>query len=253
VVSETNLKQFREVTPAGRYNATELLDAQGQAEWRLDPGQGRLDGRLPGRGPLRVPERGPGALLQEGLTGEGVKLMTAASTGDLFLAHDKRKIMILDLENERMTVNGDNDLAIEQGIDRDIHRVEGAGRLSGGLFNVVLQGSGKVLTGLRSDVSFKTFTSRGPGSRSRCPSKAPAVSSYSPRKARLSPAFPRERGRRWRRDRRAPQQRLALQHLSRSASRGGSSLPSLGQPLVETPLPRAVPQGATWAGSTAGS
>ena len=89
--------------------------------------------------------------------------MTAASTGDLFLAHDKRKIMILDLENERMTVNGDNVLAIEPGIDWDIHRVEGAGRLSGGLFNVVLQGSGKVLTGLRSDVSFKTFTSRGSG------------------------------------------------------------------------------------------
>jgi len=120
--------------------------------------------------------------------------MTAASTGDLFLAHDKRKIMILDLENERMTVNGDNVLAIEPGIDWDIHRVEGAGRLSGGLFNVVLHGTGKVAvtsdgepvlldtsrptladpesavawsgnvrTGIKSDVSFKTFTGRGSG------------------------------------------------------------------------------------------
>jgi len=109
----------------------------------------------------RVPERGHGGLLQEGLTGEGVKLMTAAGTGDLFLAHDKRKNMILDLGNERMAVNGDSVLAIDQGIDLDIHRVEGAGRLSGGLFNVVLQRSGNVRTGLRSDVSFKIFTSHG--------------------------------------------------------------------------------------------
>jgi uncharacterized protein (AIM24 family) len=102
--------------------------------------------------------------------------------------------MILDLENERMTVNGGNVLAFEPGIDRDIHRVEGAGRLSGGIFNVVLQGTGKVAvtsygepvlldtgrptfadpdsaiarssnvrTGIRGDVSFKTFTGRGSG------------------------------------------------------------------------------------------
>jgi uncharacterized protein (AIM24 family) len=120
--------------------------------------------------------------------------MVASGTGDLFLAQDKRKIMILELENERMTVNGDNILAFEPGIDWDIKRVEGAGRLAGGLFNVVLQGTGKVAvtsdgepvlldtstptfadpdsaiawsggvtTSVRSDVSFKTFTGRGSG------------------------------------------------------------------------------------------
>jgi uncharacterized protein (AIM24 family) len=135
-----------------------------------------------------------GRFFKKALTGEGVKLMVAAGTGDLFLAQDKRKIMILDLENERMTVNGDNILAFDEGIDWDIHRVEGAGRLSSGLFNVVLQGTGRVAltsdgepvlldtskptfadpdsaiawsgnvrTGIRSDVSFKTFTGRGSG------------------------------------------------------------------------------------------
>jgi uncharacterized protein (AIM24 family) len=120
--------------------------------------------------------------------------MAANGTGDLFLAQDKRKIMILDLHNDRMTVNGDNILAFESGIDWDIKRVEGAGRLAGGLFNVVLEGTGKVAvtsdgepvlldtstptfadpesaiawssgvrTGVRSDVSFKTFTGRGSG------------------------------------------------------------------------------------------
>jgi uncharacterized protein (AIM24 family) len=128
------------------------------------------------------------------VTGEGVKLMAATGVGDLFLAQDKRKIMILDLENERMTVNGDNILAFDSGIDWDIKRVEGAGRLASGLYKVVLEGTGKVAltsdgepvlldtstptfadpesaiawsggvrTGIRSDVSFKTFTGRGSG------------------------------------------------------------------------------------------
>ena len=137
---------------------------------------------------------GLGRFFKKAVTGEGVKLMAANGTGDLFLAQDKRKIMILDLQNERMTVNGDNILAFEPGIDWDIRRVEGAGRLAGGLFNVVLEGTGKVAltsdgepvlldtstptfadpesaiawsggvrTGIRSDVSFKTFTGRGSG------------------------------------------------------------------------------------------
>jgi len=128
------------------------------------------------------------------MTGEGVQLMTATGTGELFLAQDKRKIMILDLDNDHMTVNGDNILAFEPGIEWDIRRVEGAGRLAGGLFNVVLRGTGKVAvtsdgepvlldtgtptfadpesaiawsggvrTSVKSDVSFKTFLGKGSG------------------------------------------------------------------------------------------
>src|SRR4028118_2192845 len=61
-----------------------------------------------------------------------------------FLAHNARKIMILDLEDETMTVNGDNILAFEEGVDWDIVPLAGAGRLAGGAFNVVLEGTGKV-------------------------------------------------------------------------------------------------------------
>ena len=43
--------------------------------------------------------------------------MTGAGTGDLFLAQDKRKIMILELNNEQMTVNGESILAFEPGVD----------------------------------------------------------------------------------------------------------------------------------------
>ena len=120
--------------------------------------------------------------------------MSATGIGDLFLAQDARKIMVVDLNNERMTVNGDNILAFEGSIDWDIRRVEGGGRLAGGLFNVVLEGTGKVAvtshgepvlldtstptfadpdsaiawsgnvrTSVRSDISFKTFMGRGSG------------------------------------------------------------------------------------------
>jgi uncharacterized protein (AIM24 family) len=137
---------------------------------------------------------GLGRFFKKTVTGEGVKLMTATGSGELFLAQDKRKIMILELNNERMTVNGENILAFEPGIDWDIRRVEGAGRLAGGLFDVVLEGTGKVAvtsdgepllldtstptfadpdsaiawsggvrTSIRSDVSFKTFMGRASG------------------------------------------------------------------------------------------
>jgi uncharacterized protein (AIM24 family) len=137
---------------------------------------------------------GLGRFFKKALTGEGVKLISATGTGELFLAQDARTIMVIDLNNDRMTVKGDSILAFKGDVDWDIRRVEGAGRLAGGLFNVVLEGTGKVAvtshgepvlldtstptfadpesaiswsggvsTSVRSDVSFKTFMGRGSG------------------------------------------------------------------------------------------
>jgi uncharacterized protein (AIM24 family) len=120
--------------------------------------------------------------------------MVASGTGDVCLAHNARKIMILDLDGETMTVNGDNILAFEGGVDWDIVPLAGAGRLAGGAFSVVLQGTGKVAvtaqvdpvlldtstptsadpdsaiawsgavrTRVKSDVSFNTFLGRDSG------------------------------------------------------------------------------------------
>ncbi len=193
-MSETNLEQFREVTPEGRFT----LQNSAMLKVRLenDQIQAKLGSMVAYQGDVRFEHKGGGLgrFFKKAVTGEGVKLMAANGTGDLFLALDKRKIMILELQNERMTVNGDNILAFEPGIDWDIKRVAGAGRLSGGLFNVVLEGtckvavtsdgepvlletstptfadpesaiawSGGVRTGVKSDVSFKTFTGRGSG------------------------------------------------------------------------------------------
>ncbi len=193
-MSETNLNQFREVTSSETFT----LQNSSLLKVRLDGNavQAKLGSMVAYQGEVRFDHKGGGLgrFFKKALTGEGVDLMVAAGTGDVFLAHNARKIMILDLEGERMTVNGDNILAFEPGIDWDIHRVEGAGTLASGLFNVVLAGTGKVAvtsdgdpvlldtnrptfadpdsaiawsggvrTTIRSDVSFKTFIGRGSG------------------------------------------------------------------------------------------
>ena len=154
---------------------------------------------------------GIGRFLKKAMTGEGTTLVTVTGTGEVFLAHDKKKVMILDLNNERMTVNGDNILAFEPGIDWDIQRVEGTGCLASGLFNVILQGTGKIAvtsdgesvlldtstptfadpdpaiawsgvrTSVRSDVSFKTFQIgfEGAGWVLIHPSEGPTVPEHS--------------------------------------------------------------------------
>ncbi len=193
-MSETNLEQFREVTPAGRFT----LQNSSLLKVRLDNDsiQAKLGSMVAYQGEVRFEHQGGGLgrFFKKALTGEGVKLMAATGTGDLFLAQDARKIMVIDLQNERMTVNGDSILAFDGEVNWDIRRVEGAGRLAGGLFNVVLEGTGKVAvtshgepvlldtstttfadpesaiawsggvrTSVRSDVSFKTFMGRGSG------------------------------------------------------------------------------------------
>jgi uncharacterized protein (AIM24 family) len=193
-MSETNLEQFREVAPAGRF--TLQNSAMLKVSLNGDQIQARLGSMVAYQGDVRFEYQsgGMGRFFKKAMTGEGVKLMTATGTGELFLANQKEKIMLLELEDERMTVNGENILAFEPGIEWDIRRVEGAGRLAGGLFNVVLEGtgvvavtsdgepvlldtstptfadpdsavawSGGVRTNIRSDVSFKTFTGRGSG------------------------------------------------------------------------------------------
>lgn len=193
-MTETNLEQFKEVSPEGRF--TLQNSSMLKVSLNGDQIQAKLGSMVAYQGGVRFEHKGGGLgrFFKKAVTGEGVQLMTATGTGELFLAHDKRKIMILDLDNEQMTVNGDSILAFEPGIDWDIRRVEGAGRLAGGLFNVVLHGTGKVAvtsdgepvlldtntptfadpdsaiawsgsvrTSVKSDISFKTFLGRGSG------------------------------------------------------------------------------------------
>lgn len=89
---------------------------------------------------------GIGRMVKKAMTNEGTKLMKFEGTGEVFLADQAQDIHLLLLENEQVTCNGRNVLAFDAGIDWDIQKVSGgvAGALSGGLFNMSLQGSGWV-------------------------------------------------------------------------------------------------------------
>ncbi|MDP9431794.1 MAG: AIM24 family protein [Actinomycetota bacterium] len=87
---------------------------------------------------------GIGRMLKKALTGEGVPLMRCTGRGDLFLADDAAEIHLIDLDGDSVTVNGRNVLAFEPGMEWDIRRVEGASMFSGGLFNTVFTGRGRL-------------------------------------------------------------------------------------------------------------
>ncbi|UOQ92474.1 AIM24 family protein [Halobacillus shinanisalinarum] len=142
-------------------------------------------------------EHGVGRMFKKAFSGEGSSLMKAQGRGRLYLADQGKKITIFDLSNESITVNGNDLLAFEPGIEWDVKLMKKvAGMMSGGLFNIKLQGNGRVaitshyepLTLLvrpgesvitdpnatvawsghlepefKTDISFKTFLGRGSG------------------------------------------------------------------------------------------
>lgn len=142
-------------------------------------------------------EQGIGNLLKKSLSGEGARLTKVEGQGQVYLADSGKKITILQLENETLFVNGNDLLAFEPSVQYEIKMMRKvSAMLSGGLFNVRLQGTGMVaftthyepLTlmvtpeypvttdpnatvawsgglepNFKTDVSFKTFLGRGSG------------------------------------------------------------------------------------------
>ena len=88
---------------------------------------------------------GMGRFLKKVVTGEGVPLMRCRGTGEVFLAQSAYELHCIDLDGDSVTVNGANVLAFEPGLTWDIRRVEGASALSGGLFNMVFSGTGRLV------------------------------------------------------------------------------------------------------------
>jgi uncharacterized protein (AIM24 family) len=89
---------------------------------------------------------GLGRFVKRAATGEGLRLMEASGSGELFLANQAMLVHLLRLDDDSLTVNGANILAFQAGIDWDLTRVKGgtAGVLAGGLFNIHLRGTGSV-------------------------------------------------------------------------------------------------------------
>lgn len=58
-------------------------------------------------------EQGLGSMFKKAISGEGASLMKANGQGTLYLADDGKKIIILDLQNESIYMNGNDLLALE--------------------------------------------------------------------------------------------------------------------------------------------
>jgi uncharacterized protein (AIM24 family) len=110
--------------------------------------QAKLGSMVAHQGDVQFEHAGSGGLgrmLKKAVTNEGTQLMKVRGTGEVFLADMGQDVQLIPLENDSITANGANVLAFDAGIDWDITRVEGAsGMLSGGLYNMQLQGTGWV-------------------------------------------------------------------------------------------------------------
>jgi uncharacterized protein (AIM24 family) len=88
---------------------------------------------------------GLGRLVKRIATGEGQSLMKISGQGEVFLADTAQDIHLFYLQDDRITVNGRNVLAFDDGIDWDIERIKSvSGMIGGGLFNTKLHGTGWV-------------------------------------------------------------------------------------------------------------
>lgn len=145
----------------------------------------------------KILERGVGQLLKKAITAEGATLTKAEGRGRVYLADMGKKISIIQLNGEAITVNGNDILAFEDGLKWDIKMTKKmSAMLAGGLFNIRVEGTGmlaitthydpltlKVTPGnpirtdpnatvawsesltpeFKTDVSLKTFFGRGSG------------------------------------------------------------------------------------------
>ena len=93
-------------------------------------------------------DQGIGNFLKKSLTGEGASLSKAEGRGKLYLADGGKKVTVLRLNNETIFVNGNDLLALEPTLTKDITMMRKmAAMASGGLFNVKVSGTGSVAFG----------------------------------------------------------------------------------------------------------
>lgn len=85
-----------------------------------------------------------GRMIRRVLTSEDTPLMRVAGHGEVFFARLSQDIFIIQLEGDGVSVNGINLLAFDAALHWDVHRVQGAGMLTGGMFNTLVQGQGSV-------------------------------------------------------------------------------------------------------------
>lgn len=88
---------------------------------------------------------GIGSFLKKAVSGEASPMMKAEGQGRVYFADSGKKVRILALQNEQLFVNGNNVLAYQETIKSEIKMMRRvAGMAAGGLFNILLSGTGAV-------------------------------------------------------------------------------------------------------------
>jgi uncharacterized protein (AIM24 family) len=91
-------------------------------------------------------EGGITGFVKEAVSSEGTPIMEAEGSGHLYVAEQEKKIEVLELNaDDSISVNGNDILAFESGVDYEINTVGGLSEaIAGGLTNVYLSGPGTV-------------------------------------------------------------------------------------------------------------
>jgi uncharacterized protein (AIM24 family) len=112
--------------------------------------QGQADFNYQGAGGVKK-------MIKQKLTGEGVAVMTVTGEADVFFADQARDVHLIFLEGDAISINGRNVLAYDSSMDVDVKMIQGAGMMSGGLFNTHIQGTGWVaITSMGTPVLLQT-------------------------------------------------------------------------------------------------
>lgn len=124
-------------------------------DMRYGPVQAKAGSMVAYQGDVRFANKGSGGLgkmFKAAVTGEGVSMMECTGSGELFVADEAAEVQIMYLENDAISVNGNNVLAFSSSISWDIHRIQARGAaMTGGLYNVSLQGTGYVAVTTKGD------------------------------------------------------------------------------------------------------
>lgn len=85
-----------------------------------------------------------GRLIKRMVASDDVPLMRVTGDGDVFFASEAGFVYLVELGGDALSVNGPNLLAFDSSLGWDIRRVQGAGMMAGGMFNMELSGQGTV-------------------------------------------------------------------------------------------------------------
>ncbi|WP_131792693.1 AIM24 family protein, partial [Candidatus Protofrankia datiscae] len=84
-------------------------------------------------------------LIENKLTGQGLKLMTCKGRGEVFLAQDASDLHIVELNGQSLCINARNILAFDSSLRTEVRRIESPGIPGGGFFHFEVSGQGTIV------------------------------------------------------------------------------------------------------------